>query len=216
MNIEFEEIVELLIDLHYLPSLEYFCLLQRYDQLVLEQHEYYVKQSYRNRCYINTAHGVEMLVVPLTGKHGKVPIKDVRIDYTSRWQNNQWRTIESAYRKAPYFDYYSDELNVILFKQHQFLFDLNLALLSYCLKNIGHAPSISETVTYEKTPVTSRSDLRSALEAKIPYSARPYYKSVSYYQIFGNQFVPNLSLIDLLFCEGPRAVSLLKASHQPG
>lgn len=216
MSIEFVQAVELLIDLHYLPSLEYITLLQSYDTIILEKHEYYVKQSYRNRCYINTAHGVDMLVVPLTGKHGKVPVKDVQIDYATRWQNNHWRTIESAYRKAPYFEYYGDDMKQILYKPFQFLFDLNLELLSFCLKNIGHAPSISETMAYEKIPGSLITDLRSAIDAKIPYSERPYYHPASYYQIFGNQFVPNLSLIDLLFCEGPRAGSLLKASQHPG
>ena len=68
-----------LVELQYLPSLEYFCALQQFDAIELEGWEHYVKQSYRNRCYINTAQGVEMLIVPLTAKHGKTLIKDVRI-----------------------------------------------------------------------------------------------------------------------------------------
>ena len=206
----------LLIDLHYLPSLEYFCVLQQYDTIQLEKHEHYVKQSYRNRCYINTAQGPEMLVVPLTDKHGKVPIKDVRIDYSSRWQTNQWRTIESAYRKAPYFEFYSEEIQKIVYHNYTFLFDLNLDLLSFCLKSIRHKPALSVSVTYEKIPDVSFSDLRSVIHPKIPFTVRPFFRSVPYQQVFGNQFAANLSLIDLLFSEGPRTGSLLLASRDKG
>jgi len=205
-----------LIELHYLPSLEYFCILQQYDTIQFETHEHYVKQSYRNRCYINTAQGPEMLVVPLTDKHGKVPIKDIRIDYSTKWQNNQWRTIESAYRKAPYYEFYSDEFRKAIYQNHTFLFDLNYSLLSFCLKCIQHKPHLSASVSYEKNPDNSFSDLRSMIQPKIPHSVRSYYQAVPYYQVFGNQFAPNLSLIDLLFCVGPRAGSLLLASQNQG
>lgn len=206
----------LLIDLHYLPSLEYFCVLQQYDAIQLEKHEHYVKQSYRNRCYINTAQGPEMLVVPLTNKHGKVPIGDVRIDYSTKWQNNQWRTIESAYRKAPYYEFYSDDIRKIIYHNYKFLFDLNLDLLSFCLKSIRHKPAVSVSVTYEKNPHESVSDLRSMIQPKIPYSGRPFFRPIPYQQVFGNQFAANLSLIDLLFSEGPRTGSLLLATRNEG
>jgi hypothetical protein len=205
-----------LIELHYLPSLEYFCALQDYSTIQFEKHEHFVKQSYRNRCYINTAQGVEMLTVPLTNKHGKVPISEVKIDYSIKWQNNHWRTIESAYRKSPFFEYYSDKLKKIIYGDHTFLFDLNLALLSFCLKSISFKPQLSVSVAYEKSPETSIHDLRSLIQAKIPYSERSFYKPVSYYQVFGNHFADNLSLIDLLFCEGPRSGSLILASRNKG
>ncbi|MBL7871232.1 MAG: WbqC family protein [Cyclobacteriaceae bacterium] len=205
-----------LIDLQYLPSLEYFCALQDYSTIQLEKHEHYVKQSYRNRCYINTAQGVDMLTVPLTNKHGKVPINEVKIDYSIKWQNNHWRAIESAYRKAPFFEYYSDDLKKIIYCNYIFLFDLNLALLSFCLKNISFQPQISVSVAYEKNPEAPYYDLRSLIQAKIPYSERSFYKPVPYNQVFGNHFADNLSLIDLLFCEGPRSGSLILASRNKG
>lgn len=203
----------LLIEPHYLPSLEYMTVLQQFNEITWEQHEHYVKQSFRNRCYIYTAQGVEMLVVPLTNKHGKVPGRDVRIDYSLHWQNNHWRTIESAYRKAPYFEFFADDLKTILYKNHEYLFDLNLELLSFCLKSIRHKPSISVSVAYEKSPDSTFYDLRSVIHAKKPYSDRSIFKSTPYQQVFGNQFAANLSLIDLLFCEGPRTGSLLLASR---
>jgi len=202
-----------LIELHYLPSLEYFCALQQFDAIELEKCENYVKQSYRNRCYINTAQGVEMLIVPLTSKHGKTLIKDVRIDQSKKWQNNHWRTIESAYRKAPFFEYYSDDLRSILYHKQDFLFDLNLELLSFCLKSIRLNPTLSVSLFYEKVTLKPVFDLRSQINPKKPASDRNFYKPESYQQVFGSGFVENLSLIDLLFCEGPRATSLLHTSR---
>jgi len=208
--------LNLLIDLHYLPSLEYFCALQQFDEIQLEKHEHFVKQSYRNRCFINTAQGPVMLVVPLTNKHGKVPIKDVEIDYSIQWQNNHWRTIESAYRKAPYYGYYSEDIRKIIYHNYKFIFDLNLDLLSFCLKCLQLKARLSVSVSYQKNTEESVSDLRSVIQPKIPHSARPIYKPSSYTQVFGNQFVPNLSVMDLLFCEGPRAGSLILASQHQG
>lgn len=203
----------LLIELHYLPCLEYFTLLLHYDRIQLEKHEHYVKQSYRNRCYINTARGVEMLVIPLTDKHGKVAMKDLRIDYSTKWQNNHWRTLESAYRKAPFYEHYADEIKKRIYAGHEFLYDLNKELLSFCLKCVQHQPMISESETFKKIPDPGLIDLRSTILAKIPFSNRTYYKPIPYYQVFGNQFVANLSLLDLLFCEGPKAGSLLITSQ---
>src|SRR6185295_1959943 len=99
----------------------------------LENHEHFNKQSYRNRCYVLAANGVERLTVPVTEKHGKALITDVKIDYTFRWQANFWRTLESAYRNAPFFEHYSDDLRREIFSNHAYLYDLNSRLLSMCL-----------------------------------------------------------------------------------
>jgi hypothetical protein len=200
--------------LHYLPSLEYFCVLRQSKSIQLEGHEHYVKQSYRNRCYIRTAHGKERLVVPLTSKHGKVAVKDVRIDHQQKWQNNHWRTIESAYRKAPFFEHYAADLQKILYRQHPFLYDLNLELLSFCLAGLRFSPQVSVSASYEKNPPAGFSDFRSVITPKISPAARPYYQAVPYLQVFGYPFVENLSLIDLLFCTGPQAGAILEASQK--
>ena len=202
-----------LIELHFLPSLEYLCAMDKVDQVVLEQHEYYQKQSYRNRCYINTSQGRGMLTIPLTEKSGKVLMKDVRIDYSTKWQNNQWRTLQSAYKNAPFFEHYEEGLHRQIYKSYPFLFDLNRSLLSFCLKSLKSHLTLSESVTYEKTPDPSVCDLRSAILAKKPFSDRSFYKPAPYQQVFGNMFVPNLSVIDLLFCEGPHAGQIIKTSQ---
>ncbi len=202
-----------LIDLHFLPSLEYFCALQKFDQIVLEKNEHYSKQTYRNRCYINTSQGIRVLTVPVTAKHGKVFVKDVRIDYSTKWQNNLWRTLQSAYKNAPFFEHYEEALHHHLYKNYSFLFDLNLSLLSFCLTSLKSDVKVSESVAYSKTPQQNVEDLRLVIQAKKAYSNRPIYKPVVYHQVFGNMFAPNLSLIDLLFCEGPNAERLIRASH---
>jgi hypothetical protein len=201
-----------LIELHYLPSIEYFCALRQFDKIILEKHEHFVKQSFRNRCYIITSQGKSILTVPLTEKHGKVLVSDIRIEQSSRWQTIQWRTLVSAYAKAPYFEHYCDPLEKIIFSKISFLYDLNFRLLSFCLQSLGMKISISESVAYEKNPDLSISDLRSQINAKKDHSTRPFYRPVSYLQVFGNTFVENLSVIDLLFSEGPHSHRHLKAS----
>jgi hypothetical protein len=155
---------------------------------------------------------MKMLTIPLLERHGKILTKDVLIEKGNTWRNNHWRTIESAYRKSPYFDYYFEELKKILYKGHEFLIDLNLDLMSFCLRHIGFQKKISETLTYETKLEENISDLRSIISSKKPFSERKLYQSHKYYQVFGNDFVPNLSLVDLLFCEGPRASEVLRDS----
>lgn len=205
-------VTKAIIEPHYLPCLEYFCALLKFDEVILEKHEHFIKQTFRNRCYINTAHGPERLTVPLSGRHGKIPYKDVRIDHAKNWQNQQWRTLESAYRNAPYFEHFEGELSRILYTRFEFLFDLNLSLLSFCLQSLGVNPRLGETVTYEKACTPQTFDLRSLIIPGKPYSNRGFYCPQPYYQVFGRTFVPNLSVIDLLCCEGPNSKAILLAS----
>jgi hypothetical protein len=203
---------ELLIELQYLPPISYFSLIQGVDKLYVEKFEHYEKQTYRNRCYIKTAQGVEILIVPLTGKHGKTLMKDVRIDYSQKWLNSHWRAIQSAYGNAPFFEFYSDDLHQILFKKHEFLCDLNMAVLTMCLKWLKYNITVAETTSYEKHPSGSITDFRSVLNPKKEDSCNRFFKSVEYHQVFGAKFVQNLSIIDLIFCEGPGALKIVRAS----
>ena len=203
----------LLIDLHFLPSLEYFCVLKNYKNIQLEKCEHYVKQSYRNRCYIKTSQGVEKLTVPLTGKHGKVPYGDVAIDYSTRWQSTMCRTIESAYRNSPYYEHYSDELFKIIYSNKSSVFDLNIELLSFCLKSIQWQRLLSMTTQYEKVANAAFSDMRSLITSRNTYIERGIYRPIKYTQVFGSSFDENLSVLDLIFCVGPDASGVLEASR---
>jgi hypothetical protein len=203
---------QILIEPQYLPSLEYFCAILPFHTVTLELNEYFVKQSLRNRCYINTAQGMKMLTVPLFERHGKILTKEVLVEQGNQWRNIHWRTIESAYRKAPYFDYYFEELKTILYNGHDLLVDLNRDLMSFCLRHIGLEKNISATLTYKNPSDENILDLRSVISGKKSFRDRGFYRAHTYYQVFGNEFVPNLSVIDLLFCEGPRINQVLRAS----
>ena len=201
-----------LIELHYLPSIPYFAALHGASKIILEKKEHFEKQSFRNRCHILTAQGVERLVVPLTSKSGKVLISEVRIDYTQKWLNNHWRTIESAYRSSPFFEFYADDLHRILFKQHIFLYDLNVELLTICLKWLKWNVTIQESMAYEKIPAEGIIDMRNVIHAKRPEQHARYFHPAPYPQVFGNKFAAGLSIIDLVFCEGPNSPNVVASS----
>ena len=201
-----------LIESHYLPSIAYFAAVHGATDIMLEKHEHYVKQSYRNRCHIVSAQGRETLIIPLTSKHGKVSISEVKIDYSQKWVNNHWRTIRSAYGKAPFFEHYADELEKQLFRRTIFLYDLTHDLLSMCLRWLKWSMTIKETEKFEKTAPASVLDLRSALNAKDQANLSQFYLPITYRQVFGNTFAVNVSVIDLIFCTGPEASGIILAS----
>jgi hypothetical protein len=199
----------LLIDLHYLPSLEYFSLLKQHPNLILEANEHFTKQTYRNRCYVLGANKIEPLVVPIQKEAPKMLMRDVKIDYNENWDKIHWRTIEAAYRKAPFFEFYSDYFSRIYEKKPIFLWDFNFELLSICLKFLKLNLTISLTEKYEKEVENSIFDARSVINPKISYKNNNFYSPKPYQQNFGNEFEPNLSIIDLLFCKGNYAISNL-------
>ena len=201
-----------LIETHYLPSIAYFCVLQNVNKLILEKHERYIKQTYRNRTYIVSAQGKEKLIVPLTFKHGKVFITDVRIDYGQKWLNQHWRAIQSGYGKSAFFEYYSEDLEKALFRKTVFLYDLNIELLSLCLRWLKWDVEIMESMTYEKTPVKPILDLRSSINFKNEENLGNFYRPFNYHQVFGNTFVANASIVDLVFSEGPGAAQIVESS----
>ena len=203
-----------LIELHYLPCITYFSAVSRADEIILERHENYIKQSYRNRCYINTAGGITSLTVPVIQDQGKTLITDVKIDHAQKWLNNHWRTILSAYGKAPFFEYYSDDLHDILFKRPTRLYELNFNLLTMCLKWLKLPISIKESQAYEKAPLSPVVDLRSTVHPKKDDNLNPFHKTDTYVQVFGNKFARNLSLIDLIFCVGPGAREYIQGENK--
>jgi hypothetical protein len=201
-----------LIELQYLPPIAYFAVLTGRSEVIVEKFERYEKQTYRNRCYILGSNGRETLILPLTSKHGKPIISEVKIDHSQKWMNNHWRAIQSAYGKAPFFEYYSDDLHTVLCRKHVFLYDLNMELLTLCLKWLKWNIPVRETINYEKPAQEGLLDLRSALTPKKTDQLRRFYQPAVYHQVFGNKFVNNLSLIDLILCEGPGARSIIHAS----
>ncbi len=204
---------QLLFELQFLPGIEYFSALVKYSNVLFDQHEHFVKQTYRNRCHILGANGTITLIVPVVKGSQKTAMQYVEIDYSHKWVAPLWRSILSAYGKSPFFEFYSDDLKQILMAKPQHLWDLNLQLLSYCLKCLDMDISFTFTDKYFDPEESSISDKRGQIHPKVDFSRNLLYFPYSYTQIFGNKFVPNLSIIDLLFCEGPNAREILKRSE---
>ena len=206
----------ILIETHYLPCIAWFAAVSTGKQLKLEKNEHFVKQTYRNRCYINTEHGLDSLHVPVVRGPGKTKVSDVRIDYTQKWVMNHWRSVTSAYGKSAFFEYYADELRQRLLRKNEFLYDLNYELLTLCLKWLRLDIVVTETMTYEVSAAVEHEnnvrDLRNLITDRRPEQLQQVYRPVPYTQVFGNAFAANASIIDLIFCCGPEAGRIVKAS----
>ena len=212
----------MLLSTAYFPPVEYFALMARDMTLspdrvipsvaVLEACENYTKQTWRNRCRILTASGPGILQVPVIHDAPKMPIREVRIEYTTPWVIRTERAIDSAYRTSAYFEYYRDDLYSLLEAGEERLFDLNLSLLHFFLDKTGIAVDLSLSETFIP-PVGEADDWRYDLTPKKPNSVlRELGLQKSYYQVFPSEsgFVPGLSVMDLLFNEGPDSILYLK------
>lgn len=214
-----------LFESQYHPPLPFFTEIIGAEALRLETQEHYHKQTYRNRCLILTSQGVKPLTVPVIdgNRSEKVKITDIEIDYQQNWVHQHWRTIQTAYGGTPYFEYYADYLHDIYVQKHQRLFDLNLAFLRFYLRCLRLRTPVEFTTEYFPSyPATTFppysvdqlanevKDCRDSLTPKAAVASEPDRKSVqSYTQTFGKDFVSGLSILDLLFMQGPAAGSFL-------
>jgi hypothetical protein len=201
----------LLIELHYLPCLDYISGLMRFGGVQLEAQEHYQKQSYRNRCYIRTANKVDVLTVPVQKGTHHQPIRDLKLATDRSWQLHHWRSLQAAYGKAPFFEYYAPDFAPVYQKSWVFLFDLTYELLTICLKSMQVRIPINLTKWYEKTASAGLFDARSKVNPANKPETYVFHQPIVYPQNFGQDFVPNLSIIDLLFCQGPSATDVLMA-----
>lgn len=177
----------------------------------LEAQEHYQKQSYRNRCYVLTANKVDVLTVPVQyGTHHQ-PIRDLRIDTNQPWQMHHWRCLRAAYGKAAFFEYYAPDFDAVYQKSWKFLFELNLELLTICLRLMRIPAPLDLTEWYDKQPPIGLFDGRSRVNPRNGPESYVFHRPVVYTQNFGQKFVSNLSSIDLLFCQGPAALDVLRA-----
>lgn len=202
----------ILIEMQYLPPLAYFVLMQAGHPVLLEAHENYEKQTFRNRCYIKGPHQVEKLTVPVLGGNKKIKTSQIRIDYRQKWLQQHWGAMQSSYGKAPFFEHYAPYFLQVYEKAPELLWELNFQLLTLCLKFLQISTTIQQTDTYLESTNSHVLDYRSGINPKNNALAHKIYEPLGYNQIFGKDFVANLSVVDLLFCEGPAANLIIKES----
>jgi hypothetical protein len=195
------------------PTVQYFSKLVRFEKIYLEQFENFTKQTFRNRYEILGANGTIPLVVPVVkGRGSKIKIRDLRISYDTGWQRNHWRTIFSAYNSSPFFEYYKNDILPYFEKPWNFLFDFNLEILETLCGLLEIKPNLVLTEDFEK--ITDETlNFREAISPKkhraetdLQFTPQPYT------QVFHEKFVfvPNLSILDLLFNEGPNSLNILE------
>ena len=217
-----------LLSTAYLPPVSWFFALSQSERVQVEACENYQKQSWRNRCRICSAAGPEDLTVPILHAKGeKIPIREVRIDYSEPWVRLHERALSAAYNHSAFFEYYRDELFAILDARETFLVDLNWKLTEKLSQWCGLRVSIAPTTEYlppvpvpDAGPLPSEAsgpdavaDLRSLIHPKYRGEnlLRRYGREAPYFQVFtaGKSFLPDLSVLDLLCAEGPDACRYL-------
>lgn len=193
----------------YFGPIQWYQKLHRFDHCIIEQHDSYQKQTYRNRCLIATANGVQALTVPVEHNNDRMLVKDLRISDHNQWRRIHWNALQSAYSESPFFEYYADDIRPFFEKRYDFLIDFNEAIRETVCKLIDIQPQTEYTSAYNSQWQKS-ADYRDVIHAKHPlpdndFEAKPYW------QVFQHKhgFLANLSILDLLFCMGPESVFYL-------
>jgi len=203
----------ILLSSAYLPPVQYVSKLLLTGEVLLENDENYLKQTYRNRCHIAGPNGPQTLTVPVEkGSFHKVHIRDVRVDYSVPWETLHLRALSAAYRSSPFYEYYIDALIRVYRQKPLFLFDLNLELLKVVLQETGIKCRITLTEKYyADTSEPHISDYRERIHPK-KERPDPLYHPVVYHQVFADRygFLGGMSIVDLLFNEGPDTLPILQ------
>ena len=204
----------------YFGPVQWYQKLNRFDGVLMEQHEHFLKQTYRNRCVIATTQGVQALTVPVEAPVGegvalsKTEIKDVRISNHGKWRTEHWNALQSAYGESPFFEFYEDDIRPFFENRWEYLLDFNMAITEKMCELLDIHPHIELTSSYQNSlPIGEgwgETDFRTVIHPKHPqedsdFSPKPYYQV--YKERLG--FLPNLSILDLLFNMGNEAVLYL-------
>jgi hypothetical protein len=201
----------ILIHPSYFPTILQMTAVSQAKKVVLEVHGNYQKQTYRNRTYIAHNNGKLLLNIPI--KHNKQGIRQnmdsATIENDFSWQSHHWKSIQTAYRTSPFFEYYEDDLQPIFTKPASSLLNLNIQIFDLLCELLGLQIVISKTQKYEQ--VSKMIDLRPLIEVKSGVN----YKFDMYTQVLQEHhgFLPNLSVLDLIFNEGPNALNYLETQN---
>lgn len=202
----------LIIEYQYFGSINYINTLFQFSNIEFEAYESFQKMSFRNRMVLAGSNGLVTLSVPLEkGRDQKQPIRDVRISYSLPWQQQHWRTIESCYNRSPFYEFYRDGLEGIFSSRPVYLLDLNRDIQQWLWRVLKVPAGFSETSSYQTQIPENSLDARNRW---MPKNFQSDDASIRYRQVFEDRigFQPSLSILDLLFCMGPSAHSLLKGN----
>ena len=192
-----------ILSIHYLPCVLWFRHFLNDEHVLLEQHENYEKQSYRNRCVILSANGPLALTIPVKKTQHKIPMHEVEIENDFNWQKQHWEAICSAYRSSPYFEHYEHHFENFYKKKFNFLQDFNIELIKVCLKILKIDKEIILSDSYYIS-LADCADFRRIISPKIKSDEtfNPYL------QVFAAKFpfIENLSVLDLIFNQGPNSI----------
>ena len=226
-----------LLQTTYFGPVQWYQKLKRYDHCVIEQYDSYQKQTYRNRCVIATANGLQALTVPVEVGGKKEEVREVRISDHNQWRRVHWNALQSAYSESPFFEYYADDIRPFFEQKYEFLIDFNEAIRQKMCELLDIETSVSYSSGFMvqgswfrvqgsgfrvqgsgfrvqdsgfRVQGSGFKDFREVIHAKHPQDD-PEFQPRSYWQVFQHRygFQPNLSILDLLFCMGPEAVFYL-------
>lgn len=203
-----------LLSTAYFAPVQWYQKLQCHTECLIECHDNFLKQTYRNRCVIATTQGQQALTVPVerpaNGRLDKTPMCDIKISNHGNWRHLHWNALASAYGESPFFEYYQDDLRPFFERRWEYLIDFNLAITDTVCRLLDVHPRLSLTERYlsaSEAASAGIADFRDVIRPKHPgedpsFTPRPYYQV--YQQKYG--FLPNLSILDLLFNEGNEAI----------
>lgn len=199
--------MSLFIPTYFSPISQYAAIYQS-DKITFEVEDNFQKQSYRNRCYIYGANGKQLLNIPAKNpiKDGRKKTKDTLVENDFPWQDQHFKSLQAAYRRSPYFEFFEDDLAPIFEKKYTYLTDVNIDTYLFLTDALQINQSYSKTEEYFLEP--KETDYRNLASVK----HQPNFQIESYVQMFDDKygFISNLSILDLLFMEGPNSISFLE------
>lgn len=201
------------IESQYFGSVQYIKQIATANSAVIDIHEPFKKMSYRNRTTIVSAQGPLLLTVPLqNGRDQKLPFHEVKISYSENWPSKHIKALSSCYKRSPFFEYYEDGLSRLLKTEYPYLLDLNMQIVEWLSKVLKTQFNFSKT-----TEVTSYLD-PNFIDVRDTSNMSKLSQNIAnqvYPQVFSDkiEFIPNASILDLLFCMGPSANIYLKDKH---